>query len=138
MRRSLSRASASARLRSVKSSTKATPWFPPSSKVAAPISTGRRLPPFRKYSFSYGCTVPVDFRSARARASRSRHQRIGGFLHSVVNEPVEARLTLDQLKPDRFPQSCADLILRGPEHDCERRDVGDVAKTGELLQGVQS
>jgi hypothetical protein len=42
-------------------------------QVAAPISTGRRLPPFRKYSFSYGCTVPVDFRSARARASRSHH-----------------------------------------------------------------
>src|SRR5262249_6267795 len=39
-RRSLSRASASARLRSVKSSTKATPWFPLFSKLATPINTG--------------------------------------------------------------------------------------------------
>ena len=37
---------------------------------APPISTGTRLPSFRKYSFSYGCTVPVRLvpRSARRRA----------------------------------------------------------------------
>ena len=27
-----------------------------------------------------------------------------------------------------------DLVLRGPEHDRKRRDVGDVAETGQLLQ----
>jgi hypothetical protein len=37
------------------------------------IPLGTRLPSFRKYSFSYGCNFPVDFRSARTRSSRSRH-----------------------------------------------------------------
>src|SRR5262249_59195422 len=40
------------RLRSVKSSTNATPSLPLSLKSAIPISTGTRLPSFRKYSFS--------------------------------------------------------------------------------------
>ena len=63
-----------------------------------------------------------------------RDQRIGGFLHPVVNEPVGARQTLDQLKSDRFRQSRVELIRRGPQHVRERRDVGDVAETGQLLQ----
>ena len=44
----------SARLRSVKSSTNARPLSPSSLNIAAPISTGTRLPSFRKYSFSKG------------------------------------------------------------------------------------
>ena len=51
-RSSLSRSASSARLRSVRSSTKATPWLTSSSKLATPIKTGTRLPSFRKYSFS--------------------------------------------------------------------------------------
>ena len=49
---------ASARLRSVKSSTKATPSSCVPSKATAPISTGTRLPSFRKYSFSNGLARP--------------------------------------------------------------------------------
>ena len=76
---------------------------------------------------------PPDPQMGRG-ASVLRDQRIGGFLHPVVDEPVEARQALDQLESDRLPQSRVDLILRGPEHDRERRDVSDIAETGELLQ----
>ena len=72
-RSSLARSSCSARLRSVRSSTNETPWFPLSSNSVPPISTGTRLPSFRKYSFSNGWTIPIVFSSATVRASRSRH-----------------------------------------------------------------
>ena len=47
--------------------------FPPTSKRAAPTSTGTQLLFFRKYSFSNGWIAPVAFASAIARSSRSRH-----------------------------------------------------------------
>src|SRR6267154_2510290 len=66
---SLSRASASARFCSVRSSTKATPWSRCSSNAAAPISTGTRLPSLRKYSFSTGGERPVNFNPSTDQAS---------------------------------------------------------------------
>ena len=71
-RSSLSRSASSAALRSVKSTTKVTIWFPPSSTVAEPSMIGTRLPSFRKYSFSIGGRRPVDLCSRIHRASRSR------------------------------------------------------------------
>src|SRR5258705_483220 len=85
-RRSLSRASASARLRSVRSSTKATPWSRCSSNAAEPISTGTRLPSLRKYSFSTGGNRPAIFSPATARASRSRHS--GGVRSAQLTRPA--------------------------------------------------
>ena len=55
----------SAHLRSVRSSTKATPWSRSSPNAAKPINTGTRPPSFRKYSFSNGWT---------ARSSSALHQ----------------------------------------------------------------
>ena len=63
-----------------------------------------------------------------------RDQRIGGLLHAVVDEPVGAVQPLDQLLTHRLPQSRVDLLLRGPENDRKRRDLGDVAEAGQQLQ----
>ena len=41
----------------------------------------------------------------RFRAPVLRDQRVGGFLHTVVDEPVGAFRTLDELLADRLPQS---------------------------------
>ena len=57
--RSSRRRSASACLRSVRSSTKATPCLCEPSNRAAPISTGTRPPSLRMNSFSYGVHLPV-------------------------------------------------------------------------------
>ena len=62
-------------------------------------------------------------------ALRVRDQRIRGLLHPVVNKFVGMLLARDQLDSDRLPNSRVDLILRGPEHGRERRDVGDIAET---------
>jgi hypothetical protein len=37
------------------------------------------------------------------RASFIRDQRVGGFLHSVVDKPVGSRLVLDQFLTDGLP-----------------------------------
>ena len=60
--------SPSARFRSVKSSTKATPSsrFPPPTMPLTPTRTGTRLPSLRKYSFSKGLQIPVDTSSDSA------------------------------------------------------------------------
>ncbi len=79
----------SARLRSVKSSTKATPWLPLCSKLAMPMSTGTRLPSFRKYSFSNGCKLPVVLSSGTHwRTSRSSHS---GGVSSVQRSRLDTR-----------------------------------------------
>ena len=54
------RNASSLRLRSVRSSTKATPRSLRSSNAAAPISTGTRVPSARTHSLSYGCDLPVS------------------------------------------------------------------------------
>ena len=78
--------SASARLRSVRSRTKMTKASPRSSNVAPPVSTGTRLPSFRKYSFSKGWTLPTVLISATARASRICHS--GGVSSVRRNRPA--------------------------------------------------
>jgi hypothetical protein len=52
---------------------------------------------------------------APARAQLFRDQRIGGFLHAIVGEPVGARQTLDEFLMNGRPESCVDLILRPPK-----------------------
>src|SRR5207245_10635121 len=69
----LARSLSWARFCSVKSSTNATPSFPPPSKSAPPSSTGTRLPSFRKYSFSNGWKIPDAFNSATPCSSWPRH-----------------------------------------------------------------
>jgi hypothetical protein len=61
-------------------------------------------------------------------------QRIGGFPHPVVDKPVGAVQTLNQLLTDGLPQRRLDLLRRGPENDRKHRDLGDVAETGKKLQ----
>ena len=75
-------------LRSVKSRTNATPWFPPFSKLADPISTGTRLPSLRKYSFSNGCAIPVILTSQTVCALRKSHS---GGVRSVQLKRPDAR-----------------------------------------------
>src|SRR6266404_1019630 len=59
---------------------------------APPTSTGTRLPSFRKNSFSYGCAVPVAFRLAMARSSRSRHSGGVRSAQSIRRETRSSRL----------------------------------------------
>ena len=51
-----------------------------------------------------------------------------------MNKFVGPLMALNQIDTDRLPKSLVDLVLRGPEHDRERRDAGHVAETGQLLQ----
>src|SRR5437899_11575209 len=63
-----------------------------------------------------------------------RNQRVGRLLDPVMGEPIPALAPLDQLEKGRLPQSRVDLSLRGPEEDRKQRDLGAVAKAGEVLE----
>ena len=64
-----------------------------------------------------------------------RDQRIGGLLDAVVDELVGACPSARPAPDGRaVPQSRMDLLLRCPENDRKRRDLGDVAEAGQLLQ----
>src|SRR5260370_1242204 len=82
------RSASSPGLRSVRSSTKATPWSRCSSNAAEPSSTGTRLPSLRHNSFSYGCNLPVISTSSTARAARAPHP---GGVRSVQRRRPAAR-----------------------------------------------
>ena len=86
--------------------------------------------------FSGGVCAASSLPIRRCASARDcfRDQRIGGFLHAVVDEPVGAFQALDQLLTNGLPESRVDLLLRCPENDRQRRDLGDVAEAGELLQ----
>ena len=62
-------------------------------------------------------------------------QRVGRLLEAVVDEPIGARLGLDQFLTNGRPQGCVDLLLRSPKDDRKHRGLGDVSETGHLLQG---
>lgn len=51
-----------------------------------------------------------------------RDQRIGGFLHPIVDELVGTLQSLDQLLMDRRPQRRVHLLLRATENDRKRPD----------------
>ena len=51
-----------------------------------------------------------------------------------MDEAVAARHALHQLLMDGRIERCVDLLLRKPEDDRKCHDLGDVAKTGQLLQ----
>ncbi|MGY3365198.1 hypothetical protein ACVWZL_002323 [Bradyrhizobium sp. GM2.4] len=88
-RSSLSCRATSDRLRSVRSTTKETPWSRCSSNAAMPINTDTRLPSLRKYSFSNGCTLPIFFSSGiHHRSWRSSHS---GGVRSVQRRRPETR-----------------------------------------------
>ena len=60
--------------------------------------------------------LPTDSQMER-RALFIFDQRVGCFLHSVVDKPVGSRLVLDQFLTNGFPQSRMNLLLRDPEGD---------------------
>src|SRR5215471_4360262 len=63
-----------------------------------------------------------------------RDKRVGGFLKSVMNEPVGTIETIDELLAPGFPQSRVHLFFGCSHNYRKRRDVGDVAEASELLQ----
>src|SRR3954470_21776383 len=65
-----------------------------------------------------------------------RNQRIGGLLNAIVDEPVSACHTLDQLLMAGRPQSRIELPLRNPEGHRKCRDLGSVSKTSQLQQCI--
>ena len=76
---------------------------------------------------------PADPQMVRC-ARCLRDQRIGGFLHAVVDKSVGAVQAHNQLLTDRLPKVRLDLLRRGPENDRQHRDLGDVAEAGQMLQ----
>src|ERR1700733_168252 len=109
-------AALSSRLRPVKSSTKATDRFPPSSKVAEPSRMGTRLPSFRKYSFSIGSRTPVRLCSSIHCASRWRQS--GGQILPVHAARREV-LTVVSDNPEKRVVGLENPTIEVPEEDAD-------------------
>ena len=77
---------------------------------------------------------PADPQMGRRPFARG-DQRVGRLLEPVVDEPIGARLRLDQFLPYGRPQGGVDPLLRNSKDDRKHRGVGDVSETGHLLQG---
>src|SRR5262249_57496993 len=75
---------------------------------------------------------PADAQ-VRLAASLLRDQRIGGFLHTIMDEPVGACQALDAFLTAGRPQRRVDLLLRRPEDTRKPRDLTDVAPPPHLL-----
>ena len=73
----------------------------------------------------------------RLGAGLFRDQRVGSFLHSVMNKLVGTIETIDQLLAQSIPQSRVYLLLGLSQNERKHRDVGDVAEASKLPQRVQ-
>src|SRR5262249_42936052 len=72
----------------------------------------------------------------RLGAGLFRDQRVGSFLHSVMNELVGTIETIDQLLAQSIPQSRVYLLLGLSQNERKHRDVGDAAEASKLPQRV--
>src|SRR6266446_8226800 len=79
------------------------------------------------------CEQPPDA-EMRCGAFFLRDEGIGGFLDTVVDEPVDAPQPLDCLVTDRPPEMRVDLLLRCPVHESKRRDCCAVSQARQLLE----
>ena len=76
------------------------------------------------------------YSKVRLAAQFLRDQPIGGLLNAIVDEPVSACHTLDQLLMAGRPQSRIELPLRNPEDHRKCCALGNVSKTSQLLQCI--
>ena len=76
------------------------------------------------------------YSKVRLAAQLLRDQLIGGLLNTIVDEPVSACHTLDQLLMAGRPQNSIELPLRNPEDHRKCCALGSVSETSQLLQCI--
>ena len=65
-----------------------------------------------------------------------RDQRVGGFLHTVVQESIRIVRTEDEAGPHRFPEMVVHLLGRARIRHSQHFELCAVAHAGELLERV--
>src|SRR5262249_37064416 len=92
-----------------------------------------RLFPFLWRRMSY--EQPPD-PEMRCGALFLRDEGIGGFLDTIVDEPVAALQPLDHLVADRLPEMRVDVLLQCPTHESQRRDRCAMSQARQVLKGL--